>query len=236
MNKINCPVCASSLKKAGHTVFCDCGWHKSLNKKEQMGVQKKIAKGLVIAGISLMGAVVYVGNWGSSSLSIIPLKAQQWTGQMNEKSFARMKSVCLQLKKYGCVEQAHRSYFRSSGDLQALEELGEFQYRRKKFTQAGKTYAQYFSQKGQGVKPAYNYARVLEKAGQTDHALSYYEYALKSRAGVVQITVMRSYLNLLVKSGQVSKAKAELLKFKPLLKTAGSLVQQEYERWMQQVI
>ena len=236
MNNTNCPICGSQIKKAGNTLFCDCGWNKSMNKKQEMKIQNKIAKGIFVAGLGLMGFIVYFSHWGSSSFSIVPLKAHQWTGTLNENSFSSLKKICMSMKKYNCVEQAHNSFFRSSGDLKVLEELGDFQYRRKRSDQASKTYAQYFRNKGNSVKAAYNYARILEAQGQTDFALSYYQYALKARPGTVQVTVMRAYIDLLVKSGQVNKARQELLKLKPLLKRAGSLVQQEYDRWTKQTI
>lgn len=236
MKHTNCPVCGSTLSKAGHTLFCKCGWHQSGNKKQQMTAQKQIAKNIFIAGLALMGTVIYVGNWGSSSLKIAPLKARQWTGSLSEKSFASLKTVCMSLKKYDCVESAHKSFFKSSGRLEVLEQLGEFQYRRHKFNEAGKTYSLYFSNKGRGVKPAYNYARILERGGDKKSALSYYKYALRAKPGVVQVSVMRSYIDLLVKSGQKRIAQAELFKLKPVLSGTGSLVKQEYDRLQKQVI
>ena len=235
MNKLNCPVCGAKLNKAGHTVFCKCGWNKSFNNKQLMAMQKQIAKGLFIAGFGLMSTIIYIGNWGSHSFSIIPLKARQWTGQLNTQSFDRLKNICMELKKYNCVEKAHRSFFNSSDKLEVLEQLGEFQYRRKKINSASNSYNQYFTNKGRSVKAAYNYARVLEKQGHVDSALSYYKYALGVRPNTVQITVMRSYIDLLMKAGKRSKAKAELLKFKSILKRSGSLVQQEYDRWNKKV-
>ena len=236
MKLFNCPVCGSKLNKAGHTLFCKCGWSKSLNKKIQMTIQKNIAKNIFIAGFGLMVAAVYIGHWGTASFTIAPLKISQWTGQLNKDSFSRLKNICMSLKKYDCVEKAHTSFFKSSGDLEILEQLGDLQYRRKKLSQADKTYNQYFTKKGNSVKAAYNYARILEKQGKTDAALSYYKYALKARPGTIQVTVMRSYIDLLVKSGQSVKAKQELLKLKPILKRVGSLVKQEYDRWNKQVI
>ncbi|MYE07719.1 MAG: hypothetical protein F4X95_03085 [Oligoflexia bacterium] len=236
MKLFNCPVCGSKANKAGHTLFCKCGWSKSLNKKTEMMIQKNIVKNIFIAGFGLMALAMYLGHWGSASLKIAPLKISQWTGQLNKDSFTKLSDICASLKKYDCVEKAHISFFRSSGNLEILEQLGDFQYRRKKFNQANKTYNQYFTNKGNSVKAAYNYARILEKAGNTEAALSYYKYALEARPGTIQVTVMRSYIDLLVKSGQRNKAKQELLKLKPLLSRVGSLVKQEYNRWNKQVI
>ncbi len=236
MKHTNCPVCGTKLSKAGNTLFCECGWHKAGSNKQERTAQKKIAKNIFLLGLALMSAVIYLGNWGSSSLKIVPLKARQFTGLLNEKSFASLKNVCMSLKKYDCVESAHKSFFKSSGRPEVLESLGEFQYRRNKFGEASKTYNRYFSNKGNSVKSAYNYARILEKSDDTKSALSYYKYALKAKPGVVQVTVMRSYIDLLVKSGQKNIAQAELMKLKPMLNRAGSLVKQEYESLQKQVI
>ena len=235
MKVFNCPLCGEKFNKAGKTFFCQCGWHKSCNKKIQSRIQKEVAKGIVMAGIGLMAGIVYINHWGTSSFKAMPLKIAQWTDQLNESSFTSLKKMCLELKKYDCVEQAHHSFLRSSGNLEVLAELGNFQYRRRKFKAASMTYNQYFTKKGKDVKAAYNYARILEKEGKAKSALSYYEYALTMHSNTIQVTIIRSYINLLVKSGQHNKARQQLLKLKPLLKNASVLVQQEYDRWNQQI-
>ena len=235
MNILNCPVCSAKVQKAGHTVFCACGWSKSFNTPASNHMQKNVTKGLIIAGLGLMAGFAYLGYWGGNSLTIAPLKVRQWTGSLDQKSFSELKRICMGLKKYDCVEKATESYFQSSKDLAILEELGHFQYRRRKFQSAEKTYNLYFTNKGRSVKTAYNYAKILESAGKTKEALSYYQYALSAKADTVQISVMRSYIDLLLKSGNVAQAKKELLQLEPLLKRAGSLVQQEYDRWNKQV-
>ena len=235
MQQFNCPVCGSSLKKAGQTSFCSCGWSKSFNQKAKQSTQRKIAKNIIIAGFGLMAGIVYIGSWGSASLEIAPLKVRQWTGQLNASSADRLKNICMKSKKYDCVEKAQKSFFQSSGDIKALEELGEFQYRRHKFDQAEQTYHQYFTKKGTSVKSAYNYARLLEKKGKKEHAISYYQYALKTRPHSLQVTVMRSYIDLLVQMGKTNQARQELSRLKPMITRAGSLAQQEYNRWNKQV-
>ena len=234
-NLLNCKVCGFSLKKSGQTVFCKCGWHASVNHKKIAQLDKKVIKGIVIASFALMLGVAYLGYWGSHSLSIIPLKAAQWTGSLDKASFAKLKNICMHLKKYDCVEGAYTSFYNSSSDLQVLGELGEFQYRRKDFQSAAQTYQVYFKNAGRDVTAAYNFARLLEKYNNTSDAEKYYKFALVSRPGVIQITVMRAYVDLLVKTGQIRKAKRELFEFKPLLKRAGALVHQEYSRWQKQV-
>ena len=236
MKLTNCPICGKGVKRVSQTAFCKCGWQKSFNKKQIQKMEHKTVKSLFIMGTILMGLIVYVNNWGASSLSIVPLKVSQWTGNLNPKSFAKLQYVCMKLKRYNCVESAQTSFYRSSGNLTILAELGAFQYRRQRFHEASRTYNRYFKMNGKDIKAAYNYARILEKQGHVKHALAYYEYALKARSGVIQVTIMRSYLDLLVETGQRNRARKVLFKLKPLLKRSGSLVKQEYKRWEKQTI
>ena len=234
-NLFNCKVCGSKLKKSGQTVFCQCGWHASNNHKSLTRLNQKAIKGIVAVSFALMLGVAYLGSWGSSSLSIIPLKIAQWTNSLDEASFTKLKNACMRLKKYDCVEGAYASLYKSSRDLQALSELAHFQYRRKDFHSAVQTYRLYFKNQGRDITAAYNFARLLEKNSNTVDAEKYYKFALVARPDVIQVTVMRSYIDLLVKTGQVKKARKELVDFKPTLKRAGSLVQQEYVRWQKRV-
>ena len=227
----HCPICGSKTKSAGHTVFCQCGWHKSLNQAQKKQVQKIIIKNLILAGFFIMGSFFYISEWGTASLSIVPLKARQWTGLLNQNSYEDLKSICLKLKKYDCVEKAHLSYFHSSKNLEVLHALGEFQYRRGLLNEAKQTYTMYFTQKGTSIKAAYIYAKVLEKAGQHQSALEYYLYALKAQPNVAQVTVMKSYINLLKLMGQHQKAEIELKKFQSLVKKSTSLVQNNFKNW-----
>ena len=229
-----CPICGSQTNRTGATVSCRCGWYKSFNQAGVNRLQKSIVINLLAAGFLLMGSVVYISQWGSASWSIIPLKARAWTGMLNSSSYAQLEKICTQLKKYSCVEGAHRSYFKSSADLNALSKLGDFQYRRGLFSKANNTYKLYFTKKGRGVKPAYNYARVLEKLGRNSRALEYYKYALKAEPAAVQVSVMRAYINLLVKEGLHARAKKELNAFEMIVKRSTSLVQQEYKVWKNQ--
>ena len=229
--KTVCPVCGSKTESAGRMMYCRCGWHKSFNRAGGLKIQKAIITKLLVTSFVLMGSFVYLSEWGSSSLAIVPLKARQWTGLLNHKAYTKLHDICMSLKKYDCVESAHRSFFRSSKDLSVLHALGEFQYRRGLLNEAKSTYTMYFTKKGNGVKAAYNYARILEKTGHTKHALQYYKYALNINKEVAEISVMRAYIKLLIKDGQHGRAKVELRKFKSLVKKSTTLVQNDFKQW-----
>ncbi len=231
-----CPVCSSRTQVTGKTATCRCGWYKSFNQQIEMTKQKGIAKNIFLFACSLLIFIGYFGYWGGDSIRIVPLKVKQWTGKLDKDSFMNLKNICMKGKKYNCVESAYLSYFRSSGDLGVLASLANFQFRRNKKYLATHTYYAYFSKKGRSVKAAYNYARLLEEQGDSKSAIQFYNYAMKaSPSGVIQMTVARAYINLLIKSGQKRKARIELLKMNPFFKNASAIYKQEYDRWSRKV-
>ena len=232
---LNCKVCGSVLQKSGRTMICKCGWNISFNRKALNKKNGSVIRGIALTSLGIMMGFAYLGSWGSSSLKIIPLKVQELTGSLNKQSFENLRQICFNLKKYSCVESAHQSFFNSSKDINVLHQLGEFQIRKKDFNAALQTYKRYFQLEGKDIKAAYNFAKLLEKAGNKSSAEEYYKFALTVKPDVVQVTVMRAYINFLVNTGQIDKAKKELQDFKPLLDRAGAVVKQEYSRWQKKV-
>ena len=235
MNLFNCPLCGSHLEQAGNTLVCSCGWNALKNPKRIRAIQRAIAKGILGLGVVLMAVFVYVGMWGASSLSIIPLKAQVLSGTLKQSSFDRLKDICMGLKRYDCVEGAFRSYYKSSSDIELLGQLAEFQYRRRATNRSMESFYQYFSKKGRSLKVAYTYGKLLEEQNQSQKALEYYKYALSLDTSSIQVSVMRRYIGLLVKMGQKSKAVAELQLYGSKIDNASQLVKQEFSRWNQLV-
>lgn len=241
MNITNCPVCNLKTNKIGNTFLCRCGWSQSFNQKAYKKMQNKIVSGIIIAGILFIGSLAYIGTWGGSSFKVATLQIQQLTGHFDKSSFKELKQICFNLKKYDCVEQVYKSFFKSSNDLQILEELGEFQYNRDKLKEATKTYNLYFTKKGRSTKAAYLYGLILEQHGQFKHALNYYKYSLTMSKGITKFTAINSYINLLVQLKQFRKAKRALNLLKPFLKTKSMktkniLVKQEYQRLKKQIV
>ena len=235
-NFFNCPRCGANLDQAGNTLLCSCGWNGLKNSKPIKIIQRAIASGMVGLGVVLMAVFAYVGMWGSASFKIIPLKVQELSGTLGEKSFDQLTDICMGLKRYDCVENAFQSYFNSSQDIELLGQLGEFQYRRKAQDRSMESFYRYFSGKGKSIKAAYTYGKLLEEKGQKDKALEYYKYALSLDTDSIQMTVMRRYIDLLVRTGQRGKAMAELRSYGPKVRQASELVKQEFSRWNKLVV
>ena len=133
----------------------------------------------------------------------------------------------MDLKKYDCVEHNYLVSYEKTGELSYLEELGEMQFKREKFAEARQTYSRYFStNKGNSYKAAYYYAHSLAKTGDIENAIKYFDVILRNKPHVLMVTVMESYLELLVSHNRINKAKALLAKISRQNKNATDTVNQ----------
>lgn len=188
----NCPRCNNALKRAGNTLFCQCGWTHS--KQKQSG-ESAIIYGMVLTCGLIAGSLFHFFQWGSHGFSIV------------FSSPEKKVKICMDLKKYDCVEKNLARVFEKTGDVAQLEKLGEFQFKREKFEEAKQTYKLYFSKKGKNYKAAYYYAHSLARTGDIEESIRYFDSLLRSKPQVLMVTVMESYLHVLVNNNRKDKAK-----------------------------
>lgn len=190
-----CPRCSSNLKKVADTLICNCGWTYS---KKESASQVSVVLSMILAFILVAGLLFHFLNWGSHGLHILFANSSDKV------------SICMDLKKYDCVEDSYTSLFQATGDLSVLEKLGELQFKRGHFEEAGKTYQLYFSKNGTSYKSAYYYAHSLAKTGDIESAIKYFDSIMQSKPHVLMVTVVESYLEILVSHNRIRKAKAIL--------------------------
>lgn len=187
-----CPRCGSNAERVSNTLICKCGW--TYSKKEEAS-QALVIFSMVLVFSLTAGALFHFFQWGSYGLKI-------FFASLDEKV-----EICMDLKKYDCVEKNYLRLFQTTNDIQFLEELGELQFKREKFAEASETYGLYFSKKGQSYKAAYYYAHSLVKMGDLDLAIQYFDSIIRSRPHVLMLTVMESYLEILVAHKRIKKAR-----------------------------
>ena len=194
----NCPRCGSKIDKVGQTFFCKCGWTYSKKKESS---QNTVIVGMILAFTLTAGALFHFFQWGSHAVGIL------------FASPADKIEICMDLKKYDCVEHNYLVRYEKTGDLSFLEELGEIQFKREKFSSAKQTYSRYFSSnKGTSYKAAYYYAHSLAKTGDIESAIKYFDIILRNKPHVLMVTIMESYLEVLVSHNRIRKAKELLAK------------------------
>ena len=190
-----CPRCNIQLKKIGNTLICDCGWLHS-NKKE--GSQAYVVSGMILSFFLMAGILFHTFQWGGYGVKILFASASD------------KLEICMDLKKYNCVEDNYQALYNQTGDLKYLEELGELQFKRERFEASKKTYQLYFSKEGRAYRSAYYYAHSLAKTGNLEEAIQYFDSILKSNPSVLMVTIMESYLQILVSNNRIQKAKEVL--------------------------
>ncbi|MCZ0932488.1 MAG: hypothetical protein OXJ52_04975 [Oligoflexia bacterium] len=192
----NCPRCGSQVERVSQTLICKCGW--TYSKKEESS-QSAVIVGMILAFTLVAGSLFHFFQWGSHAFGVL-------FASPSEKI-----KICMDLKKYDCVEHNYQLSYEKTGDVAFLEELGEIQFKREKFEAAKKTYSHYFSNKqGKSYKAAYYYAHSLAKTGDIEASIKYFDIILRNKPHVLMVTVMESYLEVLIAHNRVRKAR-ELL-------------------------
>ena len=212
----NCPRCGSSVEQVSQTFFCKCGWTLSTNKKENS--EGAVITAMILVFILTAGFLFHFFQWGSHGVQILFANSEQ-----------KVK-ICKNLKKYDCVEKNYTKLFKTKGNIQFLEKLGELQFKREKFEEAEKTYNLYFTKQGKSYKAAYYYAHSLAKTGDIDSAIEYFDSILRSKPQVLMVTIMESYLEVLVSHNRINKAK-ELLAWVDKVNKGAVNTQNQIQSW-----
>ena len=241
--RTNCPVCSKPLS-AGVHVCTGCGWQGAGLKPggvqtggaRQSSANKSILKQMAIASAGLLLFVMHFSKWGSHSVSVVYLKAAQVTRLAGPIQHKKLFNICMKLKNYDCVESSLKSFYHSTKDSEQLKKLAGFQLRMKKDQASLKSYSEYFKQGGYDKQAAYNFAKLLDQFNQKEKALKYYNKILSAqKKNVLQVSVVRNKIDLLVRMNRKAQARRVIKKYAPLAKTSGNYIKQEINRWKQRV-
>lgn len=205
-----CPRCKQDIsqnRKQHSPVICNrCGLVYSENAdsiENQVETYSIIYFGLISAFV--IAAYMQVMTWDRHSLSIIPIKAKELLGSTSPSDWEQKAEICLDLKKYDCVENQYSNS--AKVDAKLYSRLGLFQLQRMKFEDAAQSFKSYFNNGFENPQAAYSYAQALLKTGQIEEAAKYFEIVLNSRPDVVQITVVEKYVRMLIEHNRLVEAK-----------------------------
>ena len=214
----NCPRCRKSqIQKIGNTFICKCGWTYSRKKDFS---QTPIVIGMILFFVFVSVSLFHFFQWGSYGFNVL------FAGE------DKKLKICMDLKKYDCVETHYKKLFESTGDSQFLQDLGELQFKRKKFKESAKTYRLYFLNKGNSYKSAYYYAHSLAKIGDIESSIKYFDSILKSKPQTLMVNIIESYLQILVSYDRIAKAK-EILTWAYEVSRGSMNTETQIENWKQ---
>lgn len=230
----HCPACGSNIPQErifNDSVICECGWTNSGKaKKENAKQTDRTCIYIAIFAALLIGSFIQAVNWDKHFFTIIPLKAQQLAGMANADQLNEIAEICMERKKYSCAETAHfQAWKKDPKNLVHLEKLGELQVKQDLMLSAIKTYDTYFGNNGDDLDAKYNYAKALAATNDTQKAEKYFKMVLKAKPDILQITVTRHYINMLVKNDQLAKAKSVIEHFRKKGSNTGLFMDKEYK-------
>jgi tetratricopeptide (TPR) repeat protein len=214
-----CPRCAHELtheRVFGSTIICECGWSKSMHsdQADRRNMDRTCASIVLVSGL-LIASFLQAVNWDRHFFAIIPLKVKQVAGKATIKELEQIVEICNERKKIDCSERALSQIARKQPtNLPNLSRLGQLQFKRGSYERAVSTLTLYFSQRGTDVDAAYTYAQALTRLKKYDQADRFYKFALEQKPEILQITVVRSYVQMLVEADRLKQARDTILQYR----------------------
>lgn len=230
----HCPRCASEISSeriVGGTIVCGCGWSRSIRSDtvDRNNIDRTCASIIVIGGILIAG-FLHAVNWDKHFFAIVPLKTKQVAGMASTTDLERIAEICVDRKKHECVERAYADIaVAQPQNLANLSRLGQLQYKRDRLSAAAATFAKYFTMKGDELEAAYTYAQTLSKLKRYEDAGRYYQMALAKKDNVLQVTVVRNYVQMLVTANKLQQAKTVILTYRKKSASANLFMAKELE-------
>ncbi len=217
LDKRYCPKCHNELDaqrvERGVFICSVCGYSPSAQKTADKKTTRDLIAMFVALSILAFGGFVHLINWNAHAVAIVPLKIKQWTGTASANELKQIVSICKHQSKAYCVLKAqHQLIKQQPNNVKALGEYARSLYQMKQDTQALKVFSLYFNKGGKSVKSMYEFAQTLKRNNQLVMAKEYYERALSSKPDVVQVTVTKAYVDLLLKMPDLKGAYALIKK------------------------
>lgn len=212
----NCPRCGNAFSekhRIGQGLVCDCGWTHSghAEAREHNNLDQTSAIIILAAGL-LIGGIFHAVNWDTHFFSVIPLKVKQWTNTASIADYDRLALICEERHKHSCIEAAYTAIEKQDPrNLINLSRLGILQAKSERWHHAAKTFAKYFKLQGRDVEAAFEYAKVLTQLKKYTQAEHYYKYVLQQRPRVLQVSVVRTYVQMLMTANRLQQAKYIIL-------------------------
>lgn len=234
-----CPRCYFKITEDRQTdpvVVCpQCGYVKGDNEKKlqvTMFKEHVIVGSLVVLILSL--AIVYTSRWGSLSVTAIVPNAKILLGMANQIDYQKISDSCLILNRYDCYGemQGALAKLNPQNPMHYAEQAKALWYQ-KRFPLAVEAYKNYLNQGGDDIKVIYRYAYLLGGMGDVEQATELYESILQRTQNVIPVTIVSSYIDLLLDNGNINAAKKVIKKYRKKGYAISPFVEKQYRRIME---
>ena len=211
---VSCPKCFEITpedRRIGDKYFCDCGWRFQVaNQQKQTPVHKDKSSLLIcLFGGLILFSFMHVVSWDTYFFKIIPIKAAHATGLAGTETIAELSNICEERKKYECVLDTLSELYEKNPlqQVEALHKKGKLLVKLERFEEATKIYSMYFENNGTDPEAHYQYAKSLRMLSQVPQATEQYQLALAAKPDVLQISVTRSFVDMLIQNRNYKYAK-----------------------------
>ncbi len=211
---VTCPKCHNITpedRRIGDKYFCDCGWRFQVMQPGYKPPAHKDKSSLLIclfAAMFLLTAVHLI-SWDKHFFKIIPVKASQLMGTASTDNLMKLANMCEERKKYDCVLETLSELYEKNPlqQIDALHKKGKLLVRMERFPEAIQAYNMYFKNNGENPEAHYQFAKALRMSNQIDLATQQYELALKAKPDILQVSVTRSFVDMLIENKKYEQAK-----------------------------
>lgn len=206
---ISCPSCFKSIPATQSyegVYICECGQRVASRNPNDKAASKS-SFWLVVLGIFVLAGFLHAANWDNHFFEIIPLKTKQLLGVASLNELEKIAAICEDRKKNFCQEQALSEAFAIDNKKRdRLIKIAELQISRSGYEDSTNTLSKYFKAGGKDRLARYNLAVSLAKTGKTTEAKKQLHYLVFSTKGSLDAQAARTYVSLLMESGDYQTA------------------------------
>lgn len=213
-----CSLCHSAISPERiyqNPIICDsCGHvHSRAESKASEGMNGTNFFAYVIVSSVIILSYMAVATWDNYAIPGTALFMKEKVIGLTIPEKDRFAKICFELKKYDCVEKLYAELAISGGEAE-LSQLGELQFRRQKYPDAVMTMQRLLVLSPRDLEARYTMARALSEIGRIDEAVAHFEWVLRAKPGVHQITVAQKYIDYLVKANRMDQAQRVINRYK----------------------
>jgi len=211
---VTCPKCHNITpedRRIGDKYFCDCGWRFQVVQAGYKPPAHKDKSSLLIClfGFIFLACSVHAISWDKHFFKIIPIKAAQITGLASPSTLADLAKICEERKKYDCVLNSLSELYEKNPiqQLDSLHKKGKLLVRMERYEEAIQSYNLYFKNTGDIPEAHYQFAKALRMEDDIEQASEQYQKALAAKPDILQVSVTRSFVDMLIENKKFEYAK-----------------------------
>ena len=215
----HCPVCHNRIvndRRIGSSIICQCGWTLSPKQAvaEKIMVQRA-ARVIVLTAILCTLSFVHVVKWDTHSFEVLPLLVKKVAGIGNYHDYDRLGDICSDRHDYDCLHDTYVEKLRlKPNEIDTLSKLGKLDLQLGNLQESLAYFAEYFSKEGDSVEAHYQYGKALGRVGQVKDSIQHFEETLEARPGVLQVTVVKAYVDMLMTNKKYKSAARVIVRFR----------------------